>query len=50
MMKKRKFVLLNEADNILVYCQKVSADECVKLSKIELKFDSNIDNHKVSYI
>jgi (2R)-sulfolactate sulfo-lyase subunit alpha len=48
-MKNRKFVLLNEADNILVCCQTASANECVKLSNIELKLDSNIDvGHKVA--
>lgn len=48
-MITRKFVLLNEADNIVVCCQAADAGELVKLSNIEFRLDSNIDiGHKVA--
>ncbi|NQZ82675.1 MAG: UxaA family hydrolase [Colwellia sp.] len=44
-----KFVLLNEADNILVCCQAANYGEWVKLPNIELRLGSNIDiGHKVA--
>jgi hypothetical protein len=48
-MTDRKFVLLNEVDNILVCCQAANAGEWVRLSNVELRLESNIDvGHKVA--
>jgi hypothetical protein len=48
-MTDRKFVLLNEIDNIIVCCQTANTGEWVKLPKIELKLVNNIDvGHKVA--
>ena len=48
-MTDRKFVLLNDTDNILVCCQAASVGELVKLTHVEFILESNIDlGHKVA--